>query len=951
MNPAWLLALLVLGIGPVVNTVLGVLRRDRERGSLVGAGRREGRTEARGDVAVVIGAHDAETEIADAVAAALRLVHRGDVHVVADDSTDKTAEIARGLGVNVVETVKPLGRSGSLVAALDGFALTENYAYVLVLDVDHRPHPAYLDRTLPIFDDPDVVAVAGFARTDWTTARRTPIGRVLTAYRARSHMLAQALLTIIRTRPNGEAARWLPSPARMFRTSVLTRLDLAPDGVPIADFDVSNQVYRADLGRIVVVRGAVVGTRDPDKLVPYVRQTRQWAVGFWQAVRRNGLRTGPQRLGLGWFAVESTVTAAVFVALPFLLGFGVLSIWTVLLGVFVPDLLMTALVALRQRQPRFVLPALFLPFVRLLDSVIFLSALPDAFVDRKASARWLSPVRAGKAEPATAPNPARWRATLLALSWLAAVGAVVLLVLRVAAATVRLPATATEPALVDAVFGRVAGFPATIGEGLLPTVSQLAAYASAADAFDRHATVLAGVRELSIGCAAVIALAGLVAAAVLRLHPAAIAVALALAALCPPVVGALAVSGSGPLAAAWLALTTVPLALSTRVGWKVAPLAVLPAAGAVVTVPALVLPFAVATASWWVADRVRMREGRRVVVAVAVLVAGGALAALLAVLGLFAVPEDAGSAVRGWLVLAVAAVAAGGLVRGRARTGSAGLLAVVGVVALTGSDALLACGLAGSVLVLAALIDGAVAESVAIRRAVAGASAAAGVALGVAGLGSALPVAVPVDHRGAVDWFLASAAPGSTLSAPPLLLSDLRRDLRGRQPQLIRPETTLSSYSVRRGDGAGTAVAWFDGLTVRLAQTAPATGPDRAGAGARLAENPRVRTTDEVKAVLRAGELDFRAMAVLAEISAQHDLVVVGVGNAAAERGSGLPARTVTVSHVDGNTAAAPAVVEALRSWVQVQQSPYAPMDVRPSPDGTVALVWRIPTPDERAPR
>ncbi|WP_424188634.1 glycosyltransferase [Actinokineospora sp. G85] len=383
-----------------------MLRRDRERGSLVGTGRREGRAEARGDVAVVIGAHNAETEIADAVAAALRLAHRGDVHVVADDSTDKTAEIARGLGVNVVETVKPLGRSGALVAALDGFALTENYAYVLVLDVDHRPHPAYLDRTLPIFDDPDVVAVAGFARTDWTSARRTPIGRVLTAYRARGHMLTQALLTIIRTRPNGEAARWLPSPARMFRTSVLTQVDLAPDGVPIADFDVSNQVYRAGLGRIVVVRGAVVGTRDPDKLIPYVRQTRQWAVGFWQAVRRNGLFTGPQRLGLGWFAVESTITAAVFVALPFLLGFGVLSIWTVLLGVFVPDLAMTALVALRQRQPRFVLPALFLPFMRLLDSVIFLSALPDAFVDRKASARWLSPVRAGKLSP---PPRRAWR--------------------------------------------------------------------------------------------------------------------------------------------------------------------------------------------------------------------------------------------------------------------------------------------------------------------------------------------------------------------------------------------------------------------------------------------------------------------------------------------------------------------------------------------------------------
>ncbi|PWW54264.1 glycosyltransferase [Actinokineospora spheciospongiae] len=946
----WLLALLVVGIGPLVNVVLGVLRRDRERGSLVGGVREK---KVLGEVAVVIAAHDAESEVAEALAAATRLVARGDVFLVSDASTDRTAEIGREHGVNVVETVSPLGRSGAVVAGLTGFRVPQDYRYVLVLDVDHRPHPAFLDRTLPIFDDPDVVAVAGFARTDWTTARRGPLGRLVTAHRGRAYALAQLLLTIIRTRPNAEAARVLPSPARMFRTSVLERVDLAPEGVPVADFDVSNQIYRAGLGRVVVVRGAVVGTRDPDTPRGYVRQARQWAVGFWQAVRRNGLRRGPQVLGLGWFAVESVLTSAVLLALPFLLGFGLLPVWTVLLGVFLPDLLLTALVALRQRQPGYLLPALFLPLMRLVDAVVLLSALPHAFRDRPATAPWLSPVRTAQPPPPVGPW---WRSgPAAAVAWLVGVAAGVVLTLRVAAAVSTLPATASEPGLVDAVFGRVAGFGGAVPEGMVPAAAQLAGYASLTGAFDRHATVLTGVRELSVVCAAVFAAGLLVAAAVLRLRPVAVAVALAAVAVCPPAIGVLAGAGPGPIAAAWLAVAAVPLALAARVGWKAVPAAVIPVAGAVVTVPALVVPVAVAAAAWWVGDRERAREVRRVVVAVAVLVAGGALAALLAGLGLVGVSDAApiAAAQRVWLLVAVAVVAVGGLVRGRARAGSAGLLAVAAGSAVLDSDVLLATAVAGAALGLAALLDGTATERSAVRRVAVGVAALAGLAVVGAGAAAVLPVAPAVDHRGAADWFTVAAAPGATLAAPPLLVSDLRRDLRGRAPQQVRPEGGYAHYTVSPADGAGLVVARFDGLTARLADgtAVHSGGPDRTAAGAQLADNPRIQSPEEVKAVLRAGALDFRAMAVLAEIGAQHDLVVADTSKPVAENGSDLPDRTVVLSSVDGRPAGDPAVVDTLRAWVQAQRGPYAPSDVRPTGDGRAALDWRIPNPGDPAPR
>ncbi|OLR91553.1 hypothetical protein BJP25_25645 [Actinokineospora bangkokensis] len=945
-----MLALLVVGIGPLVNALLGVLRRDRERGSLAGV--RRPRAGARhGDVAVVITAHDAEADIADAIASATRMVAAEDVYVVSDDSTDRTAALARDLGVNVVETAKPLGRAAAATTALDGFHLVDEYDYALLLDVDHRPHPAYLDRTLPMFDDPEVVAIAGFARTDWTTARRTPFGALLTAFRARANALTQALLTIIRTRPNGEAARLLPSPARMFRTSVLTDLDLAPEGLATADFDVSNQVYRKGLGRIVVVRGAVVSTRDPDTLVGYVRQVWQWSVGFWQAVRRNGLRRGPQVLGLGWFAVESAVTSVVLVALPFLVGFGLQSVWSVLLGVWVPDLLLTALVAARHRQPRFLAPALFLPFVRLLDAVLFLAALPHAFVERAARSPWLSPARTAAPEPAGKPWWRWWPVPVV--GWVAAAAAAAGLAHRVSGTAAALPATATEPGLVDAVFGRVAGFGGDVPEGLAPATAQFAGFGSLASSFDRHASVLTGVRELSVVCAVVIALGLLVATAVLRLHPLAAALATAAVALCPPALVVLAGSGAGPLAAAWLAVAAVPLALATRIGWKALPIAVIPVAGAVVTAPALVIPFAVATAAWWVGTKERLRDRKRVAVAAGVLAVGAGLALLLGVLGLLAPAETSAltGSQRAWLLTAGAVLGLGGLVRLRSRTGAAGLLATAATSAVLGSDVLLAVVLAGSVLVLTALVDG-LAERRPARRAAMGLAAAAGLAVVVAGVGAVPPTAPPVDHAAAADWFLAAAAPGATLSAPPLLLSDLRRDLRGRAPQLVRPEGEYTQYAVGTGVGAGVEVARFAGLTLRLLDTGPAQpAPDRTAAGAQLADNPRIRATQQVRDELRAGRVDFRAMAVLAEISAQHELVVGAVLNPAAEQGSGQPLRTVVVDLVDGRPAGDPAVLEALRTWVTAQRSPYAPSTVRPLAEGGAALDWRIPNPGDPAPR
>ncbi|GLZ43000.1 glycosyltransferase family 2 protein [Actinokineospora sp. NBRC 105648] len=943
MIPAWLLAVLVVGVGFPVGTALGVLLRDRQRGSLLVA-----RGEpVLGEVAVVIAARDAEGEIVAAIEAAAKLVPRTDIHVVSDESTDRTVDVAHDHGVNVAETLRPAGRAGAVAAALTGFQALDRYRYVLVLDVDHRPHPQFLDRTLPLFDDSDVAAVSGYAQTDWDSARRGFVGRLLTAYRARAYALTQWLLTVNRTRPRVEAGRLLPSPARMYRSSVLAALDADPQGLVVADFDLSNQIYRRGLGRVVVVRGAVVGTRDPDNLRTYARQVRLWTRGFWQAARRDG-RGGPHTAGLVAFAVENVLTSVALLAVPVLAAFGLITVPALLLGVFLPDLLLTLIVAARQRESRYLPIAVFFPFMRLFDAVLHLGALVG-----RVPARWLSPVRPLSVRSASTRVP-WWRTKpVAAVGWLLAAASGAALAVRVAMVSATLPVSVAENAIVDAVYGGVTGQDVpSVPSGLVFPDLQMVLYAGISRAFERYSSVLISAREVSVAAVGVAALCLVLIALLLRVRPLAAAVALAAAAVCVPVVAAFATAGPGPLGAAWLGVAGVSAAAAVRKkDPKLLTIAVIALPVAVATVPLVLLPVAVGGLVWSVLARKWVWTGVLGVVALA----GAALIAL----DVLAVPSSVvlGADLRDLLLIGCLLAGAGGLLVGRARPVAAGLLtaALLSLAGGVATDALVPVSLACAVLVVAILADELAtripdgAPALARRAGVALAAIAA-----LAGAGWGVRVGTPVtpsaDHRAAVDWFTAAAASTTDLSAPPLLWSDLRRDLaRAGQPA---NRAHLGGVTTLAANGTGLPLARFPGITITLTDGGAGYVADgnRNAAGGQLAANDRIEMPDTVRAALRAGQVDMRVMAVLAEISAQHDLTLAEVSNPAPEAGSELPLRTAVLSEVDGAPATDPAVVTALKTWLAAQLPPYAPDDSRVTDRG-FALSWRMPAPGAPVPK
>ena len=146
--------------------------------------------------------------------------------------------------------------------------------------------PDYFTAALPLFDTPEVVAVAGCVRTA-RDRRLSLIGNILVGHRERIYAIGQRVLKFGQTYLRTNATHIVPGFASMYRTEVLPYIDLNPPGLVIEDFNMTFEVYQKSLGKVAFTLSAVAVTQDPDRLRDYVKQTRRWAVGLWQTVRRH----------------------------------------------------------------------------------------------------------------------------------------------------------------------------------------------------------------------------------------------------------------------------------------------------------------------------------------------------------------------------------------------------------------------------------------------------------------------------------------------------------------------------------------------------------------------------------------------------------------------------------------------------------------------------------------
>ncbi|MEG9248115.1 glycosyltransferase [Arthrobacter sp. Soc17.1.1.1] len=414
-----LLVLLVIGLSTTFWTLIGAGRSLGEVYRRAISPRSDGPppgTPGVADVAVLIAAHNEAASIADSLRAASALVAPQNIHVVSDKSTDATVTIAQELGVNVLDLQVNRGKAGALAEGIRYFELCDRFEVVLILDADTRPTTDYLTTGLPLFADPGVVAVAGRAKSIVGTGRRPLLGRFLVAYRDRLYLVVQLLLKYGQAAKGANVVNIVPGFASMYRTSVLRHIDVQGRGLVIEDFNMTFDVHARKLGRIAFHPAAAVAyTEDPDNLGDYMRQIRRWNLGFWQTVRRHRFRFTKFWVNLWIHIVELVVSgillltvlpllalSLIFDALPAELQqlpmpldwiVNALPLEAVLIGVLLPDFLLSVLAAAVLKRPVYLVFGLLFPLVRMLDAAICLSQIPKAFVPAGSTGIWTSPRR------------------------------------------------------------------------------------------------------------------------------------------------------------------------------------------------------------------------------------------------------------------------------------------------------------------------------------------------------------------------------------------------------------------------------------------------------------------------------------------------------------------------------------------------------------------------------
>jgi cellulose synthase/poly-beta-1,6-N-acetylglucosamine synthase-like glycosyltransferase len=426
---SWFLMLLLLGASFTLWLLVGGLRLVDER---IGCASRRRRGDATSlssaDVAVVVPAHNEEVAIGATLESVLRLVPAGNVHVIADGCEDATAQIAGTHGVQVYEAMPALGKAGGIERAVEHFELCRRFAVLLIVDADTELDERYLERGLAALDETGAVALAGYARSGWQPAELSLAGRLLVAYRSRLYVVMQ-WMKYGQTWRHTNVTPIVPGFASMYRTEVLDRMDLNPEGLIIEDYNMTFELHHKQLGAIAFTPAAIGTTQDPDNLPDYYRQIRRWWLGFWQTLRRH-------KLWPSWFCVVlvSFVTEVVIASVVMLLmGTVVLllllepvtggaaldvapyadfhatvaplfTLQNVLLYLWLPDYLLTVAAAVWLRRPSLLVYGVGFIVIRLVDSTAALITLRAVWRGRS-SGRWTSPGRRAPGGSAAPPAP------------------------------------------------------------------------------------------------------------------------------------------------------------------------------------------------------------------------------------------------------------------------------------------------------------------------------------------------------------------------------------------------------------------------------------------------------------------------------------------------------------------------------------------------------------------
>ena len=267
---------------------------------------------SKSSVCVVIPAYNEEVLISRCIQSVLDAgLAPGQIYVVDDCSRDETAARVQAFeGVNLLRHDRNYGKLRGLQRAIETFDLLGRYEFLALLDADSHIAPGYFAAVLDRFAEvPDAVLVSGAPYSEqhnW-----------ITAYRALEY--AMTLKVYRKGQDNLGVITVAPGCASTYRTSIFAKLDW-DNKTLVEDMDVTVQIHRKQLGKVVYTERAIAYTQDPRTLREYTGQLTRWYSGTWQVMKLHRIPFRFQRLDAEFALLvgEGLLYALVAMLLPIL---------------------------------------------------------------------------------------------------------------------------------------------------------------------------------------------------------------------------------------------------------------------------------------------------------------------------------------------------------------------------------------------------------------------------------------------------------------------------------------------------------------------------------------------------------------------------------------------------------------------------------------------------------
>lgn len=368
-------------------------------------------------IAAIIPAHNEELVIRSSIKALKKKLNTDQIYVASDGSKDRTTRRARMEGVHVTDINPGKGKAKALVHLIDTFKLYKRYQFILIVDADTRLDETFFDKALSMLADPQISVVFGTPNIIWPKYSLFNPKYLFICYRERLNLILRYMMGYGQTWKVFNSNYVIPGFATLYRTKILSQLQIDTPGLLIEDFNLAFQLHKKRLGKIGHHPSIIAWDQHPDNLKDYWSQVRRWNIGFFQTVRRWRVWPSFFWIALGVFTLEVFINSIFILFSPFLLLYLLIpfipintpldnyfflyhaigpyqhvTLIELFILAFVLDYVVSVIVSMITQKPQFIFWGLFFYFLHIVTSLILFSAIVPGFF-KTSTGRWTSPAR------------------------------------------------------------------------------------------------------------------------------------------------------------------------------------------------------------------------------------------------------------------------------------------------------------------------------------------------------------------------------------------------------------------------------------------------------------------------------------------------------------------------------------------------------------------------------